>query len=239
MYTGGMKTEISIECVGYSIKADWYEGDGSKIVSFILIGYNSNKERYEDYASTFVSKTGNSALVLDYSGHGNSPFELDDLTPAQNFLEVVAVFDWLVANYPGYEIDINGCSYGAFLAALLTQYRDFHKLVLRVPAMYTPEDYYTPWKFTSSDERKKYRLNPENFTDHPILTNQRLFTGDTLVVTHEFDDICPKATTDAFVNSFSAESWEAPGFEHSFGRSDVSDEQIEEYQTKIAEWLVR
>ena len=64
-------------------------------VVLILIGFTSNKSRYSEFAEAIVKETGKSVLVLDYSGHGESPFDLEDLTPAQNFLEVINVFDWL------------------------------------------------------------------------------------------------------------------------------------------------
>jgi hypothetical protein len=75
------------------------------------------------------------------------------------------------------------------------------------------------------------------FLNNTALSVPRKFNGSTFVVTHEYDDVCPKPTTDAYVNAFGADTWEAGGFGHSFTRSEVSDESVDEYKTKIADWL--
>ena len=232
-----MKSQaLKIPCVGYEIAADWYEGSNDEVL-LVLIGYSSNKARYRGLVSAVVEKAGMSALVIDYTGHGESPFELDDLRPAQNFLEVVTAFDWLAEHHPDKAISVMGSSYGGFHATQLTKYRKFQKLVLRVPALYPPDMFYTKWRDVDIDALPNYRSNADNAVDHPLLKRVSDFSGEVFVVTHEFDDSCPKPSTDAFAKAFRADTWEAKGFKHGVGESNPTSEQLEEYQNKIAEWL--
>lgn len=230
--------KITIPCIGYEIAADWYEGNDN--VLLVLPGFTSSKKNYELLVSVIVEKTGTSALVIDYSGHGESPFDIQDITISENFSEVVRAYDWLKEKYPDRIIDVMGTSYGGFFAAKLPSVREIRKMILRVPANYDPLDLYTPWRKLDREQiRNEYRVDPNSFTDHPVLAEAAHFKGDAYVLTHEFDESCPKASTDPFISAFNAETWEAKGFVHGFGASDASLEQIEEYQTKLAEWLMK
>ena len=76
---------------------------------------------------------------------------------------------------------------------------------------------------------------------HHILTflEAANFKGEAYVLTHEFDESCPKTSTDPFISAFNAETWEAKDFVHGLGKSNATAEQIEEYQNKIAGWLMK
>lgn len=227
--------EISIACVGYDVKADWYEGSTNKVL-LVLLGYTSSKDQYVQLVSFIVENTGTSALVLDYSGHGASPFNIKDLTPAQNFLEVITAFDWIKDKYPEKSVLVMGTSYGGFQATQLTKYREFDKLILRVPAIYKPSDFYTKWR-DMEIHRHDYRINTKDLDNHPLLKRASDFKGKTFVITHELDDVCPPNSTMPFVRAFNADHWEAKGLIHSFKDSIKTEEQKQEYYNKIAEWL--
>lgn len=230
---------FKIPCVGYEIAADWHDGavDNNNVL-LVLVGYTSSKANYLDLVTAIVQKTGYSVLVIDYTGHGESPFILDDLSPAQNFMEVITAYDWLVENYPKKMISVMGTSYGGFMAIQLTKYRSPKKLVLRVPAIYSPETFYTKWRDMELGEiRHGYRADPANFVNHPLLGRASNYKGEVYVLTHEFDEACPKPSTTAIAEAFGAETWEAKGFVHSLGKSTFTKEQLEEYQDKIASWL--
>jgi esterase/lipase len=124
--------KITIPCAGYEIAADWYDGNNS--VLLVLPGFTSSKKSYEPLVSAIVEKTGTSALVIDYSGHGESPFDIQDITISENFSEVVRAYDWIKEKYPERTIDVMGTSYGGFFAAKLTSVREIRKMILRVPA---------------------------------------------------------------------------------------------------------
>jgi esterase/lipase len=68
---------IQVQCVSYSIAADWYEGNDN--ILLVLPGFTSSKANYGELVSAIVEKTGTSALAIDYSGHGESPFDIQDI----------------------------------------------------------------------------------------------------------------------------------------------------------------
>jgi esterase/lipase len=227
---------INIECIGYSVVADWYEGKSTDNIILILIGYTSNRKRYRNRIPDIVDETGMSALVFDYSGHGDSPFDIETTRPAQNFLEVIHVFDWLKEKYPDSEINVIGSSFGGYLSVQLTEYRVFNKLILRAPAIYQPSDFYAKYGDVDRERlRNDYRKNAAALAEHPLLRRTSGFMGKTLVIVHEKDDQVPAQTTDAYIKAFKADVYIANNFPHSL--NNVPENQQVEYHKKISNWL--
>lgn len=190
-----------------------------------------------------VQDMGTCALVIDFSGHGNSPFELRDTRPAQHFLELMYVFDWLKQKYPAATISVSGSSYGGFLAVQLTKYREFANLVLRAPAIYKPSAFYDLWSVRIDNEdaynaqMREYRQDTEALAKHPLLGRASAFKGKVLVVVHENDEVVLRATTDAYINAFNADSFIAEGFSHTVDAAVRDPAKLQTYQDRIAEWL--
>ncbi len=234
--------QIQIQCANYSIAADWYEGSKANTILVVLPGYSSSKARQAVHAEAMVAATGTCALVVDFSGHGNSPFDLEKTRPAQHLLELIYVFDWLKDQYPDAVISVSGSSYGGFLAAHLTKYREFANLILRAPAMYKPESFYDLWsvRIYNEDEYatalRKYREDTVALARHPLLENTT-FTGTSLVVVHENDEIVPRQTTSAYIHTFGSDTILAKGFTHTIDANNLSEDQLQQYQADIAKWL--
>lgn len=231
-----MVKEIPIHRLGYSVSADWHEGNSTSEVLLILTGWTSNRERYKDAAALVVQNTNMSVLVLEYSGHGDSPIDVNTTRPADHFLEVISAFDWLHDQYPDSKLSVMGTSYGGFLATQLTKYRSFDKLILRAPAIYKPEDFYTlqpdidrEWTFSV------FRKDTAALAKHPLLARASSFSGKTLVVIHGNDELCPVETTNAYQKAFSADTYLAEGFPH--GVRSMPQERIDKYHTAIIDWL--
>lgn len=228
---------VDIPCVGYSIVADWYEGTNDDQILLVLPGWTSTRLSYGDFTQHMVENTGAGALVLDYSGHGDSPFDAYDMRPAQHFLEVINAFDWLKQKHPKAHISVIGTSYGGYLAAQLTKYREFDNLVLRVPAIYPPKDFYTPHKDMDNELMSKfYRNDSKELAKHPLFQRAAGFKGKTLVVVHENDQIIPPETTEQFIKTFAADMHLAKGFPHSFNEA-ASDEEKLAYKNAVSDWL--
>lgn len=226
---------ISIQCFSYSIDADLYEGDSEKVL-LVLHGWNSSKKNASELASFLADKSGATTLVIEYSGHGNSPFDAMEIRPAQHFLEVITAFDWIKENYPDTQISVMGTSYGGFLAVQLTKYRSFRNLVLRVPAIYEPFDFYTLNKNIDRQHERRYREEQDFLDNHPLLARASKFKGRTLVVWHEFDDYVPKELTDKYIEVFHADSYLAKGWKHSY-KIDAPDAEQSEYKNAILDWI--
>lgn len=238
-----MTTALEIECTGYSILADWYEGRAVDQVILILMGFTSARSRQAEFTDYIVKATGASALVIDYSGHGDSPFVLEETRPAQQVLEVICAYDWIKINHPNAKVSVIGNSYGSFLATHLVHYRKVENLVLRAPAIYKPDAIYDLWSLRLKDEeayRKSivsYRTDWNELNKSPLLQDVSKLVKRTLVVIHENDEIIPRQTSDAYIQAFKADSFIAEGFSHAVSQSDISKEQRIEYQDRIASWL--
>lgn len=228
---------LTIPCPGYDIAADWYAGDTTKIL-LALTGYMSNKSRYIEFAESIASQTGSSVLVIDYSGHGDSPLSLDDTRPAQHFLEVICAFDWLRARYPDADISVIGYSYGSFHAAHLAKYRSLKKLVLRAPAIYQPTDMYSLQPQIDRDYTSNiYRKNAAALAAHPLFMLSPTFATPVLVVVHGKDEDVPVETTNAYANALNAEKYIAKDFKHSMRDPENPNNGQIAYYTAIADWL--
>lgn len=235
--------ELQIQCAGYIIAADWYDGADPNKILIVLPGYSSSKARQKIHAEAMVQATGSCALVVDFSGHGNSPFELRDTRPAQHFLELINVFDWLKHKYPAAAISVSGSSYGGSLAAQLTEYREFARLVLRAPAIYKPTAFYDLWSVRIDNEEtykaqmSEYRQDAEALAKHPLLGMGSAFKGKVLIVVHENDELVPRQTTDIYIQAFTADSFMAEGFSHTIDVAVHDPERLQAYQDRIADWL--
>jgi pimeloyl-ACP methyl ester carboxylesterase len=230
------KKEITIPCPGYEIAADWYEGDHNDIL-LVLMGFRSSKAHNADFVADIVARTRMDALVIDYSGHGESPFQLDETRPAQHLLEAIIAFDWLSAHYPTAKINVMGASYGGFLAAYVARFRPFHKLILRTPAIYPPSDFYSLYIGADMRPVRAYRGDSEAVAAHPLFLQETEFTGPTLLVVHGEDEIIPPATTDVFQKAFNADTYTAKGLKHALRDPANPRERVVEYCEVIAGWL--
>ena len=229
---------ITIKCSGYSVAADWYGDTNPDRILLALYGYSSKKANQAELISSIVASARMSALVFDYSGHGESPFKLEDTRPAQHFLEVIYVFDWLREQYPDAEIAVMGTSYGGLLATQLTKYRTFANLILRAPAILKPSDFYTLQRDIDREwTRNVFRKDVEALASHPLLARASKFTGRTFVMVHEHDDAVPVQTTDAFIKTFSADTYKADGFWHALSDPRNPKDKMIKYQDAISEWL--
>lgn len=231
-------SKFQIECSGYAVIADWYESGNTSKVLLNLYGYSSNRSRQAELINSIVAGTGVSALVFDYSGHGESPFKIESTRPAQHFLEVIYAFDWLLEKYPDSEITVMGTSYGGFLATQLTKYRSFENLILRAPAIYKPSDFYTMWRDIDRDwTRNVFRKDAEALASHPLLARASKFTGRALVMVHEHDESIPSQTTDAFIRTFSADTYIAEGFQHALSDPRNPKDNFADYYGAICKWI--
>ncbi len=214
-----------------------YEGDGSGPLVLLLIGRTSSrkKQHYVDFATRMAIERQATSVVFDYIGHGDSPFDIEEICPAQHFLEVIEVFDWMQQQYPGREIIAIGSSYGGFLATQLTKYRKFDKLILRAPAIYRPSDFYTKKKDEDCEATDEFRHDVQRLGVHPLLTRASKFEGNVLLVVHENDTVIPRETTDAYAKAFNADVIVEPGLTHSL--NDATPDQITKYFDDIFNWI--
>lgn len=231
-----MKT-FDLPCMGYAVKADLYEGsaDGPTLLS--LIGRTSNRKKHHhvNFAERLAAEQGVTTLIFDYSGHGDSPYDIEDIRQAQQFLEVIEAFDWLAEQFPHRPRFVMGSSYGGFMAGHLSRQRALDKLILRAPAIYPTSNFYILKRDEDSAATDVFRRDTLALLTHPILAEAPRFAGQTLLVVHEHDERIPPETTDAFAQAFAADMINVNGITHSL--DDATPEQIAAYFDKIYDWL--
>ncbi len=230
-----MKT-VQIPSTSYTLAADWYEGETTEQIVLVLIAWNSTKAKYQDITEHIVQNTGMSALVVEYIGFGESQVDVMQVRPAEHFLNVITAFDWLTEQYPTAEISVMGTSYGGYMATQLTKYRDFKNLVLRVPAIYVPKDFYALNKNINRHDERTYRQDVTMLDTHPLFARASSFKGSTLVIVHELDESIPTETTDKYIQTFQADTYLAKGFKHSF-KLDAPEADKRAYKNAISDWL--
>lgn len=227
---------IDIPCEDYAVKADTYEGASAAPVALFLIGRSANrrKSRYQKFLPRLANELGITSVVFDYSGHGDSPFHIDDRSAAQHLQEVITVFDWVKERYPNRKFFVFGSSYGGYLAAHLSQIRKFDVLTLEAPAIYRPSDFNVTYEKEDDDKTAAFRRNPKELASHPLLKNAGKFKGKTLLIVHERDERIPKEVTDAYANAFncSVANEDVP---HSFGKA--TEEEIAHYNKTVFNWV--
>lgn len=232
-----MIKQISIPCPGYNIEADWHEGANNQKIILSFVGFGSSKRSNFDFMKKLVDVTGMSALVVDFSGHGESPLNVDDTMPAQHLLEATKAYDWIKANYPESATCVMGTSYGGFMAAYLTRFRSVEKLILRTPAIYEPSSFYTEHRLIDKILVREYRKNTESLEKHPIFLQPPVKNVSTLLVVHGEDKSVPKETTDVYKSAFDAQIYVAEGFAHAFRDPANPREGVLAYYDALANWL--
>jgi pimeloyl-ACP methyl ester carboxylesterase len=230
--------QISIPITQYAIEADWHQGKTERDIIIVFVGFGSNKKRNNDFIAKVAVNTGFSALVVDFSGHGESPFDVNDTVPAQHVLEATKAYDWVAAHYPGSRIHVIGTSYGGFIAAYLSKFRMIQKLILRTPAIYEPKDFYTEHRHINKIfVRTTYRKDTEQLAKHPLFLQTPLTTTSTLLIVHGEDKSVPTETTDTYATFFESETYVAEGFAHPFSDPANPSEGIAKYYEAITGWL--
>jgi alpha/beta superfamily hydrolase len=231
--------EISIPIANYSVIADWYENTKATVTVLVFVGFGSHKSRQGELVKAIAGRAGVSALVVNLSGQGEGLFRMDEIVPAQHVMEAVFIYDWMKANYPKQTIYCMGTSYGGFVAAYLTRFREIDTLVLRTPAIYKPEDLYTRHQYIDKRVVREYRKNTELLLHHPLFLQPPLGNPKTLVVAHSNDESVPAETTSVYSDNFHATTYVAEGFVHAFRDSSNPKDAVDAYVRTVADWLTQ
>lgn len=229
--------EISIPITNYTVDADWYENTEATATILVFVGFGSHKGRQSELVKTIAEQAGVNALVVNLSGQGEGSFTMDEMTPAQHVMEAVFVYDWLKTSYSEQAIYCMGTSYGGFIAAYLTRFREIDALVLRTPAIYRPEDFYTRHQYIDKRAAREYRKEAEILLRHPLFLQPALGNPKALVVVHGNDESVPVETTDVYSDNFNAEVYVAKGFVHAFRDPSNPQSAKNAYYRAIIDWL--
>lgn len=227
---------VDIDCDDYSVKADVYNGGVNGPVALFLIGRTSsrNKPRYRNLLLKLAREFGMTSIIFDYTGHGDSPYTIEERSAAQHLQEVINVFDWVKVRYPNRKFFVFGSSYGGFLATHLSQQRVFDVLTLQAPAIYRPSDFTRTQAEENDKKTSSFRRNPTELSHHPLLKNAAKFQGKVLLIVHERDERIPKEVTDAYADALPCKVI-AEDVPHSLGQA--TEEKVAHYNQNVFDWI--
>ena len=196
------------------------------------------KARHADFISRIAAMSGMSAIVVDLSGQGESAFIMNEMPAGRHILEAVEVYGWVEMTY-GKVVTLMGTSYGGYIAAYLSLYRFIPKLILRTPALYPPQDLYTPHFYSNQTLTRLYMGDREKVRKHPLFLQERAGKDkvETLLIVHGKDELVPRVTTDAYEASFAARVYVAEGFAHRFNAPLNPSGHMPAYYLEIASFL--
>src|SRR5690606_23990370 len=187
-----------------------------------------------------ASGLGCVSLTIDLRGHDLTSERSHSVSRAQNLDDLIAAYDWLT-KLPHVEpgaIAVVGISYGAYLAAILSELRPVEWMALRAPALYPDEGWELPKRRLNADPNltayRRQHLAPEQ---NRALSACPKFRGDALIVESEHDSIVPHPVIEnyvtAFANARSLTSRVIARADHAL--SDVQAQKS--YSTVLIKWL--
>lgn len=232
---------VHVPCAAWSVVADFYTVDQPRGQLLLLPGYQSSRQKYAHLAEKIARKAHYNVLVLEYSGHGESKVVLRTIRQLQHIDEVFSSYEWLHRQNPDMKISVMGTSYGGYLATHLAKVKPIRHLILRVPAIYKPEDIYKHW---GNMNRKwlvdQYRNNNKLLTKNPLFQEPIKHIPYKLLVVHENDEWVPRETTDQYNKILSGDVLVAKNFTHDVLQSElvVGRPALENYHRRIIEWLM-
>ena len=146
-------------------------------------------------------------LTFNLRGHAHTRRQVETVTRAHNFRDLVAAYDFLIeaTGVLPERVGIVGSSYGGYLATLLTGERKVQWLALRAPALYKDVDFDRPKRQLNLDaDLPAYRRRRLDSNENRVLTSAARFEGDVLIVESQTDTIVPAQVIDNYARAFIA-----------------------------------
>jgi pimeloyl-ACP methyl ester carboxylesterase len=201
-----------------------------------LYGSNSNKEKHLSILQQIAEQLNLPVFCFDYSGHGDAPFTLGEITPAQHFLEVITVYDSLCAEFGCGGGVVIGGSYGAYLLLQLLKYRKVVAGILRCPYLIRPSSFYTRWENRGEGENDLFQVPLETLDEHPLLARASTNQAPMLVLQHGEDEEIPVEIPQTIAKKLAhSDLMVVDGIEHSL--RSATEDQVAAYEELIISWL--
>ena len=189
-------------------------------------GWNGSQEFELAHVRDAVG-LGCAVLAVDLRGHDRDDRRHAQVTRDDNLRDLVNAYDWLVAraDVDASAIAVVGFSYGAYLAALLSEARAVRWLALRSPASYPDEGWNVP-KHSLEDQidLDAYRREVQSADSDRALRACARFRGDVLLAAAEHDDVLPpqvmQSYRDALRSTRSITTRILTGADHELSQAD-------------------
>ncbi|HEX4774242.1 MAG TPA: alpha/beta fold hydrolase [Candidatus Saccharimonadales bacterium] len=162
-------------------------------------GMTSSENSYAPLAESLAAQ-GIAGLAVSMRGHGDSEGGFATCTVAEAINDGLAAYDFLTSHQAidASRIGLLGSSVGAILALITTEKRNVKSLVLRAPAVYTPEMLQLSMADTMTNEGSQFH-EVNDLLKTPAGKAVAVYTGNLLVIASENDTIIPASVTNDYI----------------------------------------
>lgn len=204
-------------------------------------GWMSSEKNYLERAEA-LTKLGFVCLTFSMRGHGKSDGDIKKQT-RQDFLnDVLAAYDFLVGqkNIDSNNINVVGASFGAYLAALVSQKRSVKNLAFRVPANY-PDESFNDVQFNFSGDNSAMLLHPKfkALQSEQSYTLKALhnFSGNLLLIESEHDEFIPHQIVENYLNAVKDKSKLSYVIMKDTGHNLSNEKMLQEFIQILTDWF--
>lgn len=207
-------------------------------------GWNGSQEFELAHVRDAVGM-GCAVLAVDLRGHDRDDRRHGEVTRGDNLRDLVRAYDWLAArdDVDPSAIAVAGFSYGAYLAALLSEVRPVRWLALRSPASYPDEGWNVPKQALEDRvDLEAYRREVQPPDADRALRACARFGGDVLLAAAEHDDVLPpqvmQSYRDALRSARSVTTRVLAGADHELSHADSRRQWSELLDAWLREMII-
>lgn len=198
--------DIAIDVDDQTVRGKLLRPDGDAPFPAVVFVHGWGASQRQDLGKAKrLARQGFGCLTFNLRGHARTKWQVETVSRADNFRDLLAAYDVLVAadGVDRERIGVVGASYGGYLATLLTAERPIRWIALQAPAIYKDEDFDRPKRQLNLDgELPRYRQTRLEPPDNRALACAARFTGDVLVVEAEQDTVIPHAVIANYLAAF-------------------------------------
>jgi len=151
-------------------------------------GQGSSQESYKHRAETASATLDAICLTFNLTGRGEPDANSERNSILEHLNDLISAFDYLSSEalLDRQRIGVCGASYGGYLAALLTEHRNFSRLILRAPSLAVDHD---------------LSVGPDAQYGFDSLKALASYSGGILIIQSERDEIIPEAHISAYLRA--------------------------------------
>ena len=192
------------------------------------------------------TQEGYIAMTFDMRGHGETVGNIAELSFADYMDDLRSAFDEFsrIPSIDQEKITIVSTSFSSYLAALLSQERPVHSLVLRSPGNYRDEDVLnqsSPAAIELVEKKRQetyaWRLQKQEPNDNRALDAIHKFQGDILLVASGKDEFIPNQTIQNFINSVPDKSRLTAHTIEGASHALKEESSVVEFKRVLSDWL--
>lgn len=204
-------------------------------------GWASSEQPYLTRAKALI-ELGFICLAFSMRGHGDSDGDIKKQTRRDFLNDTIAAYDFFTKQH-GVDTDkisIVGASFGAYLAALVSQERSVSNLAFRVPANYSDE-HFDEAQFNFSGDNSVSLLHPKfkvlQAKQTYALKALHNFSGKVLIIESEKDELIPHQIIENYVHAVKDKNKLTHVVMKNASHNLTNEKMLQEFIDILTEWF--